>query len=66
MAQESTAGVNVFGASFFKRPGRKKEAGETLPPALIPPQPVNTRTLATRIRTEIAEFLFTLIQVEYG
>jgi hypothetical protein len=25
--------------SFFKRPGRKKDAGETVVPALTPPQP---------------------------
>jgi hypothetical protein len=31
----------LVGTSFFNRPGRKKEAGETLCEALIPLQPVN-------------------------
>jgi len=27
------------GGSFLKRPGKKNDAGETVVPALIPPQP---------------------------
>jgi hypothetical protein len=39
----NTAGVLVAGGvSFLSSPGKKNEAGETLVPALTPPQPLKS------------------------
>ncbi|HEV2455256.1 MAG TPA: hypothetical protein VGY98_13410 [Verrucomicrobiae bacterium] len=59
-----TAGVLVpDGVSFLSNPGKKNEAGETLVPALTPPQPLKNNGSA---RTDIAshkDFQFNLTRV---
>jgi hypothetical protein len=47
-------------ASFFKRPGRKKDAGETLVPALTPPQPVIKKGSGSNAIASKANFQFNL------
>jgi hypothetical protein len=52
------------GASFFIRPGRKKVAGETEPPALIPPHPVKEKAQVVRIAS-CSNFQFNLTHSNY-
>jgi hypothetical protein len=52
------------GALFFIRPGRKKVAGETEPPALIPPHPVKAKAQVVRIAS-CSNFQFNLTHAKY-
>jgi hypothetical protein len=56
-----TQGAFVAGiVSFFKRPGRKKDAGETDVPALTPPQPVAKKGKGSNAIASHANFQFNL------
>ena len=52
------------GAVFFIRPGKKKVAGETVPPALMPPHPVRNNVPADRIASG-SSFQFNLTHSQY-
>jgi hypothetical protein len=57
----SAQGAFVAGiASFFKRPGRKKDAGETVVPALTPPQPLTKNGSGRNAIASQANFQFNL------
>jgi len=57
-------GAPVFGAGAFITPGRKKVAGETEPPTLTPPQPVNDSAIAASI-ANCTNFQFNLTCPNY-
>lgn len=46
--------------SFFKRPGRKKDAGETVVPPLTPPQPATKKGRGSNAIASKANFQFNL------
>jgi hypothetical protein len=46
--------------SFFKRPGRKKDAGETVVPALTPPQPATKKGSGSNAIASQTNFQFNL------
>lgn len=58
----------LVGTLFFIRPGRKKDAGETLAPVLMPeqPTPANASASANIANNENLQFNFTLHSIKHG
>jgi hypothetical protein len=61
---EAIIGAPVLGAGVFMTPGRKKVAGETDPPRLMPPQPVNDSAITASIANR-SNFQFNLTCLNY-
>jgi hypothetical protein len=65
-AGENTHGAFVAGAvSLRKRPGRKNDAGDTVVPALTPPQPPVKKGNGSNSIASKANFQFNLTSLVY-
>lgn len=65
MAESGEAAGALVAVSFLSKPGKKNDAGETLVPLLMPPQPAPKKITAanTADNNKKFQFNFTLISI---